>query len=172
MNEVIKNILSRRSIRDFTSKKIEKSDLETIINTGLYAPTGMNKQTWNFFGILNQDVINEFAQAIATNLNRPGYKFYGSPAIIIVSNEIDSKWGRDDNACALQNMMLASHSLNIGSVWINQLTDCCDMPEIRALLTKTGIPENHTVYGVVALGYTDSPARGIVDKNAKITIIE
>ena len=58
-----------------------------------------------------------------------------------------------DCACAMQNIFLAAKSLGIGSCWINLLGQTCDDPDVRAFLTKLGIPENHRVYGCAALGY-------------------
>ena len=48
MNEVIKNILGRRSVRKFIEKEIPKGDLEQIVTAGIHAPSGMNKQLWHF----------------------------------------------------------------------------------------------------------------------------
>ncbi|MBP3581557.1 MAG: NAD(P)H nitroreductase, partial [Clostridia bacterium] len=47
-------------------------------------------------------------------------------------------------------------SYGVGSVWINQLTNICDESEIREILNKFGVPENHIVYGLAALGYADT----------------
>ena len=46
----------------------------------------------------------------------------------------------------------------IGSCWINQLGQTCDDPDVRAFLTRLGIPENHRVYGCAALGYAPADA--------------
>lgn len=45
---------------------------------------------------------------------------------------------------------LAAKSLGIGSCWINQLGQTCDDPDVRAFLTKLGVPESHKVYGCAA----------------------
>ncbi len=173
MNEVINNILSRRSIRDFSDKPVSKEDIELLIKTGLYAPSGMNKQSWKFIGVINQDKIKELADAIGKALGRENYNFYNPAALIIISNERESVWGREDNACALQNIALAGHSMGIGSVWINQLNNGnCDNAEVRALLTSLGVPEDHVVYGVAALGYSTSKAKGIVEKTGEFVIVE
>jgi nitroreductase len=58
-----------------------------------------------------------------------------------------------DSALAIGNMMLAAHSLGIGSCWVNQLPGLTHMPLIRELLTELDIPENHVVYGSVVMGY-------------------
>ena len=53
----------------------------------------------------------------------------------------------------MENIFLAAQSLGIGSVWINQLKDICDFPEVRASLRELGMPENQLVWGIAALGY-------------------
>ncbi len=172
MNEVIKNILTRRSIRDFSDKQVPKNDIETLLSTAIYAPSGAGKQTWKFTAILNQDIIKELASAIGEVWQRDNYNFYGATALIITSNEEDSKWGRCDNACAMQNIMLAAHSMDIGSVWINQFMGSCKEEKIRTILAKLGVPDNHILYGVAALGYSQSEAKGQVDKKGEYVIIE
>ena len=55
MNEVIKNLLSRRSIRSFNERHISRKDLEIILKAAAYAPSGMNKQTWQFTAITDRN---------------------------------------------------------------------------------------------------------------------
>ena len=154
MNEAIKNILERRSIRKFSDKQIPREELDLIVKAGLYAPSAMNKQTWKFTVLTKTEDILELAKAVEKQLGREGYDMYKPTVLIIPSNERESKYGRDDNACALENIFLAAWSLGIGSVWINQLHGICDEPEIRALLDKYGIPADHIVFGMAALGYS------------------
>ncbi len=172
MNEVINGIVTRRSVRDFSDKLVAKADIEELLNVALYAPSGMGRQTWKFTGVLNQGLIRELAEIIGHVWDREGYEFYKAPALIIASNEADSIWGKEDNACALQNIFLAAHSKGIGSVWINQLNGKCDVPEIRAILQKLNIPDNHVVYGLAALGYSMSEPMGAVKKTGITEIIE
>lgn len=153
MNEVIQNILTRRSVRAFTDKPVSREDLELIIKAGLYAPSAKNLQTWKFTVLTKRADIDALARAIEKALDRSGYDMYKPAAVIIPSNVNDSPFGKEDNACALENIFLAAHSLGMGSVWINQLQGICDNPEIRALLHSWGIPDNHIVYGMAAIGY-------------------
>lgn len=74
---------------------------------------------------------------------------------IIVTVPEDYRHGAVDTACVLENIFLAAHSEGVGSVWINQLKDCCNEPNVRAVLTSLGIPENHVCYGCAAIGYAD-----------------
>ena len=99
--------------------------------------------------------------------------YYHAPTLVIVSNEPDKWWAGMDCACALENIFLAAKSLGIGSCWINQLGQTCDDPDVRAFLTKLGVPESHKVYGCAALGYApaDAPVKEKKVKEGTVTII-
>ncbi|MBQ7500267.1 MAG: nitroreductase family protein [Clostridia bacterium] len=154
MNPVIENIMTRRSIRSFTDKKIPRRDLETIVKAGIYAPSAMNRQLWHFTVITSESAISALAAAIAKELGRDsGYNFYKPTAMIAVSCSDGTDYYREDCACALENIFLAAHSLGIGSVWINQLNGICDRPDIRKQLDALGIPSGNRVWGMAALGY-------------------
>ena len=173
MNQIIENILTRRSVRDFTDQAISKSDLELLIKAGLYAPSGRNQQSWHFIGVLNQNKIQSLAKAVGQVAKKENYTMFNPTALIIVSNERDNPYGPEDNACALQNIFLAGHSMGIGSCWINQMNSGnCDAPEVRSLLTELGVPENHVVYGIASLGYLASEPRGIIEKKGTFSIVE
>lgn len=172
MNEVINNILTRRSVRDFTDKKVSREDVELLIKTGLNAPSGKGQQTWNFIGLQNEDMITELGETIGEVLERKNYCFYGAKSLIIISNVKDGNWSKEDNAAALQNIMLAAHSMEIGSVWINQLQGICDHEQIRPILDRLGVPADHEIYGLAALGYQKSEPRGMVDKKGTFSIVD
>lgn len=166
MNDILKNIKSRRSVRAYTGQQVSTEDLAAILEAAAYAPSGMNLQTWHFTAIQNTSVLEElnerikgaFAKSDDPRLQERGHSqtyccYYHAPTLVIVSNEPTQWCASMDCACALQNIFLAAHSLGIGSCWINQLGQTCDDPEVRAFLTKLGVPENHRVYGCAALGY-------------------
>ena len=93
--------------------------------------------------------------------------------MILASNAKDNPHGQADCACALENIFLAAHSLGIGSVWINQMQNICDAPAIREILNDFGVPENHSVFGMAALGYPapDAPIAPI-RRTGTVTYIE
>ena len=172
MNQVMENILTRRSVRAFNDKAIPREELDQILKAAIYAPSGMNRQTWQFTAIVNQDKIQELAGLIEKSLNRKGYNFYKPTALVLTSHTKDSNWAKEDNACALENMFLAAKSFGIGSVWINQLQGICDEPEIRSFLKSVGIPDDHVVYGTAALGYAEKEPTGAVNKTGIIKIVD
>lgn len=170
MNTVIENILTRRSVRAFTEKEISKEDIDILVKCALYAPSARNLQTWKFTVLTKKEDIRELASVMGKALGREGYDMYGPTALIIPSNKADSPFGRDDNSCALQNIFLAAHSLGIGSVWINQLNGICDEPEVRKVLSKLEIPEDHIVFGMAALGYAADAQTKTVEKTGEVKI--
>ena len=58
MNETIKFIKSRRSIRKYKEKQIEDSDVQTILDCAIHAPNAMNQQKWHFTVIQNKAMLN------------------------------------------------------------------------------------------------------------------
>ncbi len=159
-NDMISIIKTRRSIRAFSEKQIPTDVLREIAQTAVYAPSAMNRQMWHFAVISKKEDIERLASAVRTACSRDeSYDFYRPTAMIITSADKNTPFGRDDCACAIQNIFLAAHSLGIGSVWINQIRDVCDAPEVREILTDLGVPEGHAVYGTAALGYPSAPPR-------------
>ncbi len=92
MNEIMNNILTRRSIRKFTDAPVSREILDDVVQAALHAPSGCGKQTWKFTVITNKAAIKRLADAIETTLDRPGYNMYCPTAIIMPSNLRDSIW--------------------------------------------------------------------------------
>jgi nitroreductase len=179
LNPVLDNIITRRSIRSFTNKQISAEDLNTILLAGSYAPNGMGTQSWRFTAVQGPATMKKVNEAIRQTLlsipivaethpyvasliekarDENANFSYHAPTFIIVSNLKDNGNAMPDSALAIGNMMLAAHSLGIGSCWVNQLPGLTHMPLIRELLTELDIPENHVVYGSVVMGYpADEP---------------
>jgi nitroreductase len=192
MNVVLENILTRRSIRAFKEQQILEEDLNTILKAGSYAPNGMGMQSWKFTAIQNPDVMKKVNEVIRkTLLSIPVVSethpyiasliekakdenadfLYHAPTYIIVTNLKDNGNAMPDSALAIGNMMLAAHSLSIGSCWLNQLPGLTHMPLIRELLTDLDIPENHIVYGSVVMGYTSVEPKPAESRKDVIHII-
>ena len=167
-NEAIRNILTRRSIRAFQETPVEREKIDTILKCATYAPSAMNRQTWHFTAVLNAEKIKKLYEAVGAALGSSEYNMYKPAALIIPSNEPGKE---ADNACAMQNIMLSAHALGVSSVWINQVKDTCNDTAVRAVLTEFGVPEDHVVFGIAALGYAAGDPRP-ADKKYPVTIIE
>ncbi len=169
-NEVVRTILSRRSVRDFTEEEIPRDLLETILQCGYYAPSGHNMQTWRFTVIQDPEKIRKIRDTIEPVAKREKAYFYGfkNPKVLIfVSNDRRNPDGIQDASCAAENIMLAANSYGIGSVWINVLHTICDQPEIRAMLDEYKVPKNHIVWSTIAMGYPKAPGR-LLEKKTNV----
>ena len=175
MNEIIRNIMTRRSVRSFKPEQIKDEELNKILEAAIYAPSGMNKQSWKFTAIQNSSKVEELAKAIKISQDIPKdniYNFYGAPTLIIVSNERNCSNGPLDCAAALENIFLAATSIGISTCWINQLNHCCDDEHVRLLLNSFSIPEDHVVWGCAAVGYPEEWPEPKPRKENTINIIK
>lgn len=168
MNEVIKALLERRSIRKYTDEPVAEPILETILNAAIHAPSSRNTQAWSVAALVNQADIQKLNETLKRAVTRPGFdqylglvgqdgyslNFKTAPVFIIVSvDPRETLCPAEDGALALGNIFLAAHSLGLGTCWINQLRYACDEPEVRGLLTGFGIPEGNAVIGCAVLGH-------------------
>ena len=152
MNETLKTMLERRSVRKFTDEPISKEKLQQIIDCAKASPTARNTQMRQFTVIKNTAKIQKLAKAIGKEIGDTKYHIYNCPVLIIVSIDETAKNGELDTACAIENIYLAAHSLGLGSVWINQLRGISFVPEIRKILDEFEVPKNHVVWGMSAIG--------------------
>ena len=118
MNEVLKAMKERRSIRAFQPTMPPKADLEQIIEAGLYAPSGKGEQAAIIVAVTNQDLRDKLA---AANAKIGGWKegfdpFYGAPAVLVVLGRKDWFTHVYDGSLVMGNLMLAAHSLGLGSI--------------------------------------------------------
>lgn len=167
MNEVIRNIYSRHSIRDFEEKEIPRAYLEMIVKAGIHAPSGHNLQTWRFTVIQDKQKITALKDTVKEAAERSGTYFYGflnPDTVILISNDRRNKNTIQDSACAAENMQLAAWSYGIGSAWINALSSVSDDEKVRELLDSYGIPKNHIVWSCLVMGYPAGPAKPLAKK--------
>ena len=99
--------MTRRSVRAFQEKAIPADQLQAILETARFAPSGMGRQTWKFTAVTNREKIQKLAAAISKELGREGYNMYQPEVLIIPSNDVESPFGKEDNACALENIFIA-----------------------------------------------------------------
>lgn len=169
-NQVVRAILSRRSIRDFTDKPIPDGLLDMILKCGYYAPSGHNMQTWRFTVLKRREDINRLFDVTRIAADKKGVYVYGlnkPKVIVLVSNDNRNKYGCQDASCAAENMMLAAHSYGIGSVWLNPLMTLRDVNPVKSVLDDFGVPRNHTVWCMLALGYPEYAGK-LLKKNDKV----
>ena len=159
--DALECIETRRSIRGFEEKKLTKEQLTVLAEAARSAPTAMNRQTRRITVLQNRELLEKLRAAIAAELGRPNYDFYGADALILASEAEGALLAVENCACALENVFLAAHAIGLGSVWINQLNGICGRSAVRAVLSELKLPEDHHVWGMAAVGYPAAPPREI-----------
>lgn len=153
MNNVIKNLIERRSIRNFTNEQISKDDLNNIVKAGEYAPSGMGKQSPKMIVIQNKELIEKIAKINAQIMGRDTDPFYGAPTLIIVFADKTVGTYIEDGSLVMGNLLNAAHSLGLGGCWIHRAKETFETPEGKELLKKWGIEENYVGIGNCIIGH-------------------
>lgn len=160
MNEIINAMKERRSIRKFKPDMPEKADLDQIVEAGLYAASGMGKQAGLIIAVTNKEIRDRLA-----DLNRKiaGWKegvdpFYGAPVVFIVLADKSAFTYVYDGSLVIGNMMLAAHSLGLGSIWIHRAKEEFETEEWQKLLKDLGVEGDYEGIGHCAVGYIEGEA--------------
>ena len=145
-------IISRRSIRNFNDKHINDEIVIQLLTAAIMAPSGKNKQPWNFY-VISKDkelikIISELSQ----------YKSWLSKAscliVVFLDKNISYHYVKDIQAigASIQNILLAAYELGIGSCWIGNILE--NEEKVKNSLEICN--DNLELMAIVALGYTDN----------------
>lgn len=142
---------TRRSVRNYIDKTIEKEKLDYIISAAMYAPSARNKRTWEFIVVDKKDIllsiekVHPYAQMLKE-----------APACIVVcgNTEIDGGSGYwiQDCSAATENILLSAKEVGIASVWLG-VTPVKE--RVEAIANLFSLPKHIVAFGIVSLGYSD-----------------
>ena len=153
--EVFEAIKTRRSIRRYKSDMVPDELLDRIVEAGLYAASGMNRQSTIILKITDKAIRDELSRMNAAVMGRDSDPFYGAPAVLVVLASKDIPTYIYDGSLAMGNMMLEAHELGLGSCWIHRAKEEFSSAEGRALLEKLGVKGNYEGIGHLIVGYAD-----------------
>ena len=171
MNEILKTMKERRSIRKFKPDMPKKEDLEQIVEAGLYAANGRGQQATVTVAVTNKEMRDKISE-----INRKiggwdeGFDpFYGAPVILIVLANKNCNTYIYDGSLVMGNMMLAAHSLGLGSIWIHRAKEEFETEEWRKFLSNLGIEGEWEGIGHCAVGYIDGQlSKAAERKNGRV----
>ena len=157
MNEILKAIKERRSIRSFNKEIPDRELIDQVIEAGLYAASGKGLQSTKIICITNEELKKKITD---DNRKIGGYEesfdpFYGAPVFIVVLADRNNPNNRYDGSLVMGNMMLAAHSLGLGSIWINRAYQEFETDEYKEMLKNYGIEGEWEGVAHLALGYVD-----------------
>lgn len=164
MNEVLKALKERRSVRKFADKMPEKSLIDEVVEAGLYAPSGNGKQDTKIIVVTDKKMRDKISEM---NCRIGGWEkgfdpFYGAPVILIVIADKNEKNHVYDGSLTMGNLMNAAYSVGLGSIWIHRAKEEFESDEGKEILRRLGIEGEWEGIGHCTLGY----ASGEVQKPA------
>lgn len=120
-NAVIENIMTRRSIRQYKDGAVDRETMKTILECGINAPNGMNRQSWEVRVIDNPETMEKIISLMSAgnpDVDPGAVKgcFRGAPTMIFIANDPSYDCSPIDCGLLSENIMLSGWSLGVGSV--------------------------------------------------------
>ena len=162
--DILELIKTRRSVRKFKKKAVSKKVILEILESGRWAPSGLNNQPWKFMVLGGED---KDSLAECTKYSRIAKS---ADKLILVFFDKEGSYNRDKDLMAIgaciQNMLIFIHSKKLGVCWLGEMLN--QKAQIHKLL-KT--PKNLELAAVLALGYPLNYSRQGRRKEVKDLII-
>ena len=158
MNEVIKALKERRSVRSYKPDMPSKELIDAVIEAGLYAPSGMGNQAAIVVAVTDKELRDRLAE---DNRKIGGWKdesfdpFYGAPAVLAVLAKSDAPTGLYDGVLVMENLMVAAHSLGLATCYVFRAKEEFEMDEYKEVLRKLGVEGEYVGVGFCILGYAE-----------------
>jgi len=164
--ELLETIKTRRSIRKYKTTPVDDGKVEAVLEAARWAPSWKNSQCWRFLVVRDDDIKNQLADALKGSkegvANPAGEAFRTAPVVMVAYAEPGKSgynrgetatdkgdyWYMFDIALAMQNLMLAAHSLGLATV-------CVGLFNASKVADILGIPPEYRVVAITPLGYPD-----------------
>lgn len=175
-NQVLEVIKKRSSVRAYSDVKLTESELKTILEAGLQAPTGMNQKEIRF-SVVNGDnpILNELDEEkrkLRGQEKQPHNFYYEAPVLIFLSAEDGFKWSKVDSGIAVQNMALAAESLGLGTLIIGCVYDALHGEKKEYFSQALKIPEGYSFEIALAVGHKmDDKTPHEYDFDKQVTLV-
>ncbi len=158
---VIATIMERRSIRQYKSQPVNRDTMQIILNCGIHAPNGMNKQSWEVRVVDNPEFINGvtalYTQDNPKAAEDPSFKnmFRNAPTVVFIANDPSYDCSQIDCGLLGGNMILSAQSMGIGSCCLGGPARFMKSPEAAEYLKKLNFSEGYELLYCIAFGYPD-----------------
>lgn len=177
-NQVVETIMSRRSIRKYKPQPVEREKMEQIINCGINAPNGMNKQSWEIRVVDNPEFINGITDLYKKEnpkaAERPGFKnmFNNAPTVVFIANDPSYELSQIDCGLLGENMVLSAWSMGIGSCCLGGPVRFMKSPAAADYLKRLKFSEGYELLYAIAFGYPDETPAAKPRKAEKVRFID
>ena len=178
-NAVIETIMSRRSIRKYKPEPVSRETMETILECGINAPNGMNKQSWEIRVVDNPDFINGitevYKKANPKAAEDPSFKnmFRNAPTVVFIAHDPGYDCSQIDCGLLGENMILSAWSMGIGSCCLGGPVRFINTnPDAAPYLQKLGFSEGYRLLYCIAFGHPDETPDAKPRKKEKVKFVE
>lgn len=158
-------IRQRRSIRQYTKDEVQDSDIQKILEAGIWAPSGLNNQPWKFKVLKSEDEKNGLAK-----FTKYGKIILDAPVAICIFLDNSSTYNREKDIMAvgacIQNMLLQAYELGLASCWLGEILN--KREEAEKFLK---VDADYELMAVISLGYSDEELTEACRKQLKTFII-
>lgn len=153
--EALKAILERRSYRVYQDKPVSDEIVENLLKAGMFAPSAMNSQPWEFLVIRDQQKKEQLSE-LSSNWSMLKHAPLG---ILVMANTSGYRAKTTDffvQDCAASTMciLLAAEAQGLGGVYLGLYPKQSEMQKVRDLLD---IPAHIIPFSLVSIGYPDKP---------------
>ena len=157
MNETIKILLERRSVRGYKEDLVPEEVLNEILEAGEYAPSGMGQQGTLMVVTQNPELVAKLSKMNADVMGTESDPFYGAPTVVVVFADSNMPTCVENGSLVMGNLMNAAHALGVDSCWIHRAREVFASEEGKALKAEWGVPESYVGIGHCVLGYPALP---------------
>ena len=161
--DTLSAIFSRTSYRGkYESSPVPREHLQQLLDAGLSAPSGCNKQTTSLVAIDDPALLKRLITLTQKHIGDT------APAMILVLAQKtiayrDRTFYIQDYSAAIQNILLAAVSLGYESCWVEgQVTDVDRIG--RQMADSLGIPEEYELVCYLPIGVAAEPVKHAIKK--------
>lgn len=154
--DILEILKGRRSIRKYKKEQIQESELNKILEAGMFAPSGMGRQSARMIVVQNPELRERLRKCNASIMNRlDADPFYGAPTVVVIVADKTVPTYHDDGVLVAANIMNEAYSIGIGSCYIYRAKEELETIDGKILKQELGIRETEEGIANIILGYSD-----------------
>ena len=175
---VIENIMARRSIRQYKDIPVGRDTMNVILECGINAPNGQNRQSWEVRVVDSPALMDEIKEAMAQghpDMEPKAVKgcFRNAPVMVFVARDPSYDFSAYDCGLLAENMMLSAWSLGVGSICLGSpVRFLTDNDACRPVLEKLGFSAGYELCLCVGFGYADEAPAAKQRNPEKVKFVE
>ena len=160
-NQVIETIMARRSIRQYKAEPVSREIMTQILDCGINAPNGQNKQSWEIRVVDNPQILDNMKRAMAESHPEMDSTavagcFRGAPVMVFIARDCSYDFSAYDCGLLAENMILSAWSMGVGSICLGSPVRFLKDNELcKPLIEQLGFSPGYELSLCVGFGYAN-----------------